>query len=118
MAGIDFSEPGAGRLDKRVQLRLRQDYPSGLASVVEQHPVVFTRWASLTPVGTAVWAASAQTEEKVTHRCLLRYLDGITDQHEVFHDGIVFRVRRVAPLRGEKKFLVLDLEALGDGVEA
>lgn len=118
MAGVDFPFPGAGRLDKRVQIRLRQDVPVGLASLVEQHPMVFTRWASLRPVGTAVWAASVQTDERVTHRCMVRYVDGITDSHEVVYRNRVYRVRRCAPLQGERRFLVLDLEELGDGVEA
>lgn len=118
MAGVDFLEPGAGQLNKRIQIRLRHDVPMGLSQVFEQHPQVFNRWASLKPVGTAVWAASAQTDEKVTHRCLLRHMDGITDRYEIFHAGRVYRVRRAAPLKGESTFLVLDLEELGDGVQA
>jgi len=116
MAKVDFPFPSAGKLNKRVQIRLRQDIPVGLSSIQEQHPYVFTRWASLVPVGTAVWAASVQTDEVVTHRCLIRYMDGITDQHEVVHvrSGRVYRVRRCAPLKGERRFLVLELEELGD----
>jgi head-tail adaptor len=114
MAKVDFPFPSAGKLNKRVQIRLRQDIPVGLSSVQEQHPYVFTRWASLIPVGTAVWAASVQTDEVVTHRCLIRYMDGVTDQHEIVHSGRVYRVRRCAPLQGERRFLVLELEELGD----
>ncbi|HCN72089.1 MAG TPA: head-tail adaptor protein [Pusillimonas sp.] len=114
MANVDFPFPGAGKLNKRVQIRLRQDIPVGLSSIQEQHPYVFTRWASLVPVGTAVWAASVQTDEVVTHRCFIRYMDGITDQHEIVHSARVYRVRRCAPLQGERRFLVLELEELGD----
>tara|TARA_A100000171_G_scaffold31238_1_gene29530 strand:- start:94 stop:468 length:375 start_codon:yes stop_codon:yes gene_type:complete len=114
MAKVDFSFPSAGKLNKRVQIRLRQDIPVGLSSIQEQHPYVFTRWASLVPVGTAVWAASVQTDEVVTHRCLIRYMDGITDQHEIVYSARVYRVRRCAPLQGERRFLVLELEELGD----
>ncbi|HBT32230.1 MAG TPA: head-tail adaptor protein [Pusillimonas sp.] len=114
MAKVDFPFPSAGKLNKRVQIRLRQDIPVGLSSIQEQHPYVFTRWASLVPVGTAVWAASVQTDEVVTHRCLIRYMDGITDQHEIVHSARVYRVRRCAPLQGERRFLVLELEELGD----
>ncbi|WP_417252748.1 head-tail adaptor protein [Castellaniella sp.] len=117
MAGVDFPFPSAGELDRRVQIRLRQDVPVGLAGLAEQHPVVFTRWASLKPVGTAVWAASVQTDERVTHRCIVRWIDGITDSHEVVHRDRVYRVRRCAELRGERRFLVMEVEELG-GVEA
>lgn len=116
MASVDFPLPGAGRLDKRVQIRLRQDVPVGLSGLLEQHPVVFTRWASLRPVGTAVWAASAQTDEHITHRCVIRYVQGINDSHEVVYRNRVYRVRRCAELHGERRFLVLDLEELGNEV--
>jgi hypothetical protein len=41
-------------------------------------------------------------------------MDGVTDQHEIVHSGRVYRVRRCAPLQGERRFLVLELEELGD----
>lgn len=110
-----FSEPFAGELSKRVQIRLCRDLPVGWSGVAEQRLDPIRRWAALTPVGTAVWTATAQTDERITHRCLLRYLDGITNQHEIFYAGRVYRVRRAAPLRGERQFLVLDLEEFGDG---
>lgn len=113
MAGVDFPFPGAGQLDKRVQVRLRQDVPEGLAGLLEQHPVVFTRWASLRPVGTAVWSASVQTDKRITHRCVIRYVQGMNDSYEVVYQNRVYQVRRCAELRGERRFLVLDLEELG-----
>ncbi|MCR4146651.1 head-tail adaptor protein [Alcaligenes faecalis] len=110
-----FPDPLVGELDKRVQIRWRLDIPVGYAGVVEQRLDPILRWASLVPVGTAVWAATVQTDERITHRCLVRYIDGITNQHEIYHSGRVYFVRRAAPLRGKRKFLVLDLEEMGDG---
>lgn len=110
-----FSDPFVEELDKRIQIRERQDVPTGWSEVIEQRLKPLRRWASLVPVGTAVWAATAQTDERITHRCLLRYLDGITNRHEIYHAGRVYLVRRAAPLGGKRKFLVLDLEELGDG---
>lgn len=115
VAKLGFPEPTAGELDKRIQIRRRLDVPAGYAGVVEQRLSPTWRWASLVPVGTAVWAATVQTDERLTHRCLLRYLDGITNQHEIYHSGRVYFVRRAAPFRGKRKFLVLDLEEMGDG---
>lgn len=114
MASADISSPGAGDLNKRVLIRLRQDVPLGLAGIVAEHPVAFTRWASLKPVGTAAWAASVQTEERVTHRCVVRWVDGITTSHELVYRGRVYRVRRCAELRGARRFLVMEVEELGD----
>lgn len=114
MAGVDISLPGAGDLDKRVLIRLRQDVPVGLAGVISEHPVAFTRWASLKPVGTAAWAASVQTDERVTHRCIVRWIEGVTDSHEVVYLDRVYRVRRCAELRGSRRFLAMDVEELGE----
>lgn len=108
-----MSWPNAGELNKRVQIRLRQDVPVGLSSVVEQHSQLLERWARLSPVGTAVWAASVQTDNRITHRAIIRYMDGITENHEIVHRQCVYRVRRSADLRSARKFLVLDLEELG-----
>lgn len=118
MSQVDFPNPGAGRLNQRVQIRLRRDVPIGLAAVVTEYPVTRQRWARIWPVGTAVWAATVQTDERVTHRCLMRYLDGVTTSHEIVHGGRVYRVRRGGGLRGERRFLVVDLEELGDEEDA
>ena len=113
MAGVDFPVPSAGELNKRVVIRYRQDVPVGLADVEANHPVCFKRWASLKPVGTAAWAMSVQTDEKVTHRCIVRWIEDINESYEVVCRGRVYRVRRCAPLGGDRGFLIMDVEELG-----
>ena len=106
-------EPSAGELNRRITIRLRSDQPAsdnGIDSVFtdEKH-----RWASIVPVGTAAYSASVQLDAKVTHRITLRFLDCITDAHEVVHGSRLYRVRRVADLNGTHRFTVLEVEELG-----
>jgi len=113
-SGVSFPFPESGELDRKVEIRLRTDRPSGYASLISSYPASIRRWASLKPVGTAVWAASVQTDERVTHRCIVRYSDGITSDHEVVSRGRVYAIRRCADLQGAGRFLVLDVEEIGD----
>lgn len=108
-----YEDFGAGDLDKRVVIRRREDRAIGYSSTVASHSDVKKRWASLKPVGTAVWTSSLQTEEAVTHRAVMRFLTGVTNDHELIYDGVVYRVKRIAPLGGERVFLIVDLEELG-----
>lgn len=111
---VRIPEPFIGELNKRVTIRLRKDVAIGLSGLISQYPTTVMRWADLKPVGTAVWAANVQTDTKVTHRCIVRWLDGITNDYEVVHRGRIYRVLRCAELRGELVFLVMDLEELGN----
>ncbi|MFC3336909.1 head-tail adaptor protein [Paracandidimonas soli] len=113
-SGVSFPFPESGELDRKVLIRLRSDRPSGYASLVAEYPDNVRRWASLRPVGTAVWSASVQTDERVTHRCIVRYMQGITTDHEVVSRGRLYAVRRCADLQGAGEFLVMDVEEIGD----
>jgi SPP1 family predicted phage head-tail adaptor len=108
-----FREPGAGELNRRVLIRLRTDLPAvdmGLDSVfTDERP----RWAKIEPVGTAVYAAGVQTDNKLTHRITLRLLKGVTDAHEVVHGDTIYRVKRSADLNGTHRFTQLEVEELG-----
>lgn len=114
MATVDFQSPGAGRLDKRITIRKRIDYPVANFDVCTDNPESFKRWADLCPVGTYVWQGSVQTGEVVTHRCVIRYRPGLDDSYEIVHDGLVYKIRRAAPLQGSNRYTVLELELMGD----
>lgn len=115
MAGTanKLREPHSGELNRRITIRLRADVPAqdmGLASVFSESK---NRWAKIEPVGTAIYANSVQTENKLTHRITLRYHPGITDAHEVVHGQTLYRVKRSADLNGAHRFTVLEVEDLG-----
>lgn len=106
-------EPHAAELNRRIKIRIRADAPAsdmGLDSIFTEEK---QRWARIQPVGTVVYSAGVQTENKITHRITLYYLDGVSDAHEVLHGVTLYRVRRVTDMNGNRRFTVLEVEELG-----
>jgi len=112
---MQLTEPTAGELDRRVEIRRRTDLPYLDSEVRPDLTDQRKRWAKIEPVGAATYAASVQTEAKVTHRVYLRHIDGITIDNEVVHGTTVYRVRRSMSMNGAKRFTMLEVEELGDG---
>lgn len=107
-----MKEPGAGELNRRVLVRKRTDYPEDDAALDSQFSEVRPRWAKIEPVGTAVYSAGVQADSRITHRVTLRYLPGITEDHEVVRGSTVYRVRRGMAMNGENRFTMLEVEEL------
>lgn len=110
-------EPGAGELSRRVLIRQREDLPADIdADLSSTFPKQVTVWAKVEPVGAAIYSASVQTGEAITHRITLRYRPGITSDFEIVTRlrgrQTVYRVRRSAPLGTAHRFLVLEVEEL------
>lgn len=108
-------EPGAGELNRRVTIRRRLDLPAADLGLDQTFPETRKRWAKITPAGAATYAGSAQIGDLITHRVIIRYLDGITDAHEVVHGVRVYRVKRVTDMNGGHRFTMLDVEELQHG---
>lgn len=108
-----ITEPGAGRLDRRVTLRRRSDLPADGGGLASQFSEEKKRWARIEPVGTAIYNGSVQADAKITHRITLRYLGVLPVDFEVVHCEVVYRVRRATDMNGSHKFTVLEVEELG-----
>lgn len=109
--------PGAGELNRRVVIRERRDFPDEASGDLEStFPQQGKTWAKIEPVGSALYSAGVQAEDRVTHRVTIRYRHGITDAHEVVEvvGGVstVYRVRRSSDLNGARRFTVLEVEEL------
>lgn len=58
-------------------------------------------------------SGAVQIENRVTHYFTIRFRRGITADHEVLHDDISYRVKRVRDLNSKRRFLLLECEELG-----
>lgn len=110
-------QPGAGELNRRVQIRRRRDFPDDVSGGLgSEFPEQLTTWAKIEPVGSALYSAGVQADSIVTHRVTIRYRHGITDAHEVVElragAEVVYRVRRSSALNGGRRFTVLEVEEL------
>lgn len=109
--------PAIGELDRLVTLKAWEDVPSGL-TLAQQFDGPQQVWASLLPVGTALFYGGQQVGQDVTHRLITWrtptvHALAITARHVAEYEGVRYRVRRATDMNGERAFVVLDLEQLG-----
>ena len=87
-ASATYLLPDPGELDQRIVIRRRVDVPADDFGVSPTYP-----------------------EE--THYFTIRFRRGITADHEVVHEDISYRVKRVRDLNSKRRFLLLECEELG-----
>lgn len=107
-----------GELNKRVTFRRRTDLPNDEMAITPDYSEEFTRWAKLRQVGGAQYQGSVQIGSVVTHRITLRFLSGLTVDHEAFirvpnSAERVFRIKKITELAEGGRFLQLEVEELG-----
>lgn len=107
------SDPESGELDRRITIRLREDIAIEDAGLEPAYTQDRRRWAKIRAVGTAVYADSVQTDDKITHRVWVRVLGGVTTSHEAVAGDVVYRVKRSAPWGAGKRFTLIEVEELG-----
>lgn len=113
---FELREPGAGELNRRILVRRRADLPSADMGIESHFIEQRYRWAKIVPVGTAVYTGSVQTDARVTHWVILRYVGELTTDYEVLRGEVVYRVKRCTAMNGEHRFSVLEVEELGQQV--
>ncbi|AIU28377.1 hypothetical protein LV28_19005 [Pandoraea pnomenusa] len=98
-----------GRMNARIALRVRTDSPALDAGLTAGYSDEVKRWAEVRPVGAVAYAASVQSDERVTHRMRMRLFSRITTKYEVVWNGWVYRVRR-AKHEHDKRETLLEVE--------
>lgn len=114
-----MTEPQAGELNRRVAIKRWQDMPAMSGSITVSDTLVATVWAKIEPVGNAIFFGTKQVGEDVTDRIYIRRTSALTErtitgEHVCESGGLRYRVRRASALNGEKKWLLLEVEALGN----
>lgn len=101
-----------GRLRHQVNIALREDVPDGFTDLEATFTEVKDVWASLQPVSGATWVGSQQTGTQITHRIVIRFLPGITSDHEITCGSRRFRIRRVSDWEERGRWTLMDCEEL------
>lgn len=111
--------PTAGELNRRIEIRRWEDYPVGDVELGSRYSESWLCWAKIVPVGSLIYQGSVQTGQTVTHRIVIRRVEGITDpvslsrQHVIDCEGLRYIVRRVTDLEGKKLFTQIEAEETG-----
>jgi len=101
----------AGELKQRLQIRRVTEEPAEDFSTRQVFHDQITVWGKLMPVTGGIYMAGVQIDEKVTHKCLIRWRQ-LTGDHQMVHKGTVYRVKRCEPLNGETVWALIELEQL------
>lgn len=114
-----IQEPRTGDLTRRLVIRHRQDMPAMGGGVTPIYTTVATMWAKVEPVGGALFFGTQQVGETVTDRIFIRRTSTLTErtitgEHECDCDGQRYRVRRASAVNGGNRFLMLEVENLGN----
>lgn len=107
-------QPRTGELRELVLIRQRTDMPMTGGGVAASFTGERYADAKIEPVGTAVYQAGVQTDDKLTHRVFLRseMAVGVDGACEIVCDDVVYRVRRCADIGGARRFAVIEVEEL------
>jgi len=111
--------PVIGKLNKRGTIRRWQDVPDAVTFGIEQtFDAGQEVWCGIEPVGSAIFWGTAQVENGVTHRAIVRRSSTVTEtiitgEHVLESEGLRYRIKRASDLNGAGRFVVLECEALG-----
>lgn len=114
-----LQEPRTGDLNRRLVIKRRQDMPAMGGGVTPSYTTVATVWAKVEPVGGALFFGTKQVGEEVTDRVFIRRTSPLTErtitgEHECECDGQRYRVRRASAVNGGKRFVMLEVENIGN----
>lgn len=111
--------PHVGDLRRRAAIKRWQDMPAMGTGITQSDTLIATVWAMVEPVGSAIFFGTKQVGEDVTHRIIIRRSTTlneklITGEHVVESDGLRYRVKRASDLNDARRFVMLEVEALGN----
>lgn len=107
--------PSAGELKQRLLIRRVTEEPAEDFSTRQVYHDQLNVWGKLMPVTGGVYMAGVQIDEKVTHKCVIRWRP-LNCDHQVVLGSTTYQVKRCEPLNGETVWALLELEELGHGV--
>lgn len=114
-----MNEPNTGDLIYLVTVKKWHDAAAMSGGITQTFDEAVDAWASIDPVGNAIYFGTKQVGEDVTHRIITHYTDAINDrkitaEHVVEYDNQRYRVRRASNLNGQRIWVMLEVELLGD----
>ncbi len=105
--------PTAGELRDRITIKDWQDAPNATAGIDQGFTNPVDVWAKVEPVGSAIYHGTAQTDNAISHRFYIRFINGITVDKVIEYEGIRYRIKRMSDLQFRKQFLIIEAEELG-----
>jgi len=73
----------AGQLRHRLNVQTKVETRDTRGGVTETWSTAVTRWGSIMPLSMKQQMEADQLDAKVSHRIVMRYFSGLTDQHRL-----------------------------------
>lgn len=83
----------AGQLRSRLVIQAKVETRDPRGGVIETWTTVAERWGTIQPVRMRELLLAQQVQARVTHRIILRFFAGLTNQHRIVHEQRVFHVQ-------------------------
>lgn len=108
--------PYIGSMNKRIEIKRRSITPVNVDSsdFLEQFNGVITIWASCETVSNVTEFDGTNTERSVTHKWIIRYVDGVTSESWIKFQGKYYDVINIMDYEERHRFLVLTTAIRGD----
>jgi len=109
------SQVGVHQLRHRITIQNRTQSSDGMGGVTESWSTFATVWASIDPMkaGEVFWAR--HIESRVTHKVMIRYLNGLTTSMRFTFGGRTFQIKGIRNLEERRQWMEIVAE---EGVPA
>lgn len=84
-----------GKLNKRVTFLRLGDAKDSMGQTTQALEKIKTVWGSLYPVRGAEFYEIQKVQSRVTHKCYVRYLEGVDSNCYLEHKGKIFTIESV-----------------------
>lgn len=100
----------AGQLRQRVSIQAKTETRDTRGGVVEHWTTVGYRWAHIEPLRPREVFQAQQVDARVSHRVIMRYYRGLTDQHRLVFTDRVFHL--LSPINTNERQQMTELLAM------
>lgn len=104
--------PAIGTLRHRITLEARAQAASGSEAIADTWSTVDTVWGQVEQIAGGMIVSGAQTEERVTHRIVIRNRTDLSSWRYLTFDGKRMQVRETRAADDRKRFLEILAEEI------
>lgn len=107
-----------GKLNERITFMKLEDVEDEMGQSSKKLVPICTVWASIYPVRGSERYELKKIDSKTTHKCFIRYRDGIDSNCYIMHQGKQYNIESVIDVKMRHKMLeIMCSEHLNKGVK-
>ncbi len=104
-----------GRLRHLVEIQTLTKTQNEFGEVVEDWSLFAKSWAEIKPLKASEYFAAFKEHHEVTHRVVIRYIEGIKPFMRIIHKGRIFEITAIRNYLERNEYLELICKEVFDG---